>query len=249
MQTLLALLFLSLLIGLLFFYIASLYRRRGLYTLWESVLFSIAYVVCRGLWRVRVESLVPLPSEGGVIFVANHRSSIDPFLIQLAVGRRVHWMVAGEYCRHFLFGPILRVFQVIPTNRGGVDTASTKQAMRLLNEGRWIGMFPEGRINRTERPLLSIRPGAGLVASRANAQIVPIWIEGSPQAPTVYGPLLKAAQVTVRVGKAIPKPTDGASEQDVARHWVVQAMHEVCRLGNHREVQVEVAGKRWVDSA
>ncbi len=148
-------------------------RQRGDYSRWEFFLYSLAYSVCRGLWRVKVEGserLLELRASGAIL-VANHRSSIDPFLIQLAAGRRVHWMVASEYCKHILFGPILRLFQVIPTNRGGVDTASTKQAIRLASSGRLVGMFPEGRINRTESPILSIRPGAGLVAFKAKVPL------------------------------------------------------------------------------
>ncbi len=247
MQTFFAIAFLGLALAIPVLYSLWLLSRRGNYSVWESVLYSVAYSVCRGLWRVNVEIPEPLPTTGGVLFVANHRSSIDPFLIQLAVGRRVHWMVASEYCRHFLCGPILRLFQVIPTNRGGIDTASTKQAIRLLTEGRWVGMFPEGRINRTKDPLMSIRPGAGLVAFRAKANLVPIWIEGSPRSETVWGPLLKRANVRVKVGKAIELPTELENEQDAVRQWIVNAMQEVCRLGDHPNVAIEVAGKKWVD--
>ncbi len=249
MQSVLASLFLLALLLIAVSYCLRLLIDRGNYSIWEAILYSLAYCVCRGLWRVRVEQTVPLPSDRGIIFVANHRSSIDPFLIQLAVGRRVHWMVAGEYCRHFLFGPILRLFQVIPTNRGGVDTASTKQAIRLLREGRWIGMFPEGRINRTSRPALSVRPGAGLVAMRGNAVLVPIWIEGSPQSPTVWGPLLKPANVRVKVGAFLPQPAViEDAEQDLSREWIRNAMQQVCVLGGHPTAKIELAGKQWVDS-
>lgn len=232
-------------------YGAYLLERRGNYTLWESILFAFVYSFCRIMWRVQVTVDPQFSSmkEQGVIFVANHRSSMDPFFIQIAAGRRVHWMVAGEYCRHFLFGPILKIFQVIPTNRGGVDTASTKQAIRLTQSGKWIGMFPEGRINRTPDPLVSVRPGAGLVAIRGSAVIVPIWIEGAPTAGTVWGPLFKIARVRVTIGAPISQPEGKAesSDQDIARLWIEQAMNQVSKLGGYPEFKVQMAGKRWVD--
>lgn len=136
----------------------------------------------------------------GAVLVANHRCSLDPFFLQLIAGTRVHWMVAGEYFKTPFVGNLLRAFQAIPTNRGGVDTASTKRAIALAKQGRFVGMFPEGRINRTASPLLSIRPGAALVALRAGVPIIPIWIEGAPVGPSIFSALFMPAKVRVIVG-------------------------------------------------
>lgn len=136
----------------------------------------------------------------GALLVANHRCSLDPFFVQLISGKRVHWMVAGEYFRHALFGPILRSYQAIPTNRGGVDTNATKKAIALARSGRFVGMFPEGRINRSDAPLLTIRPGAAIVATRASVPLIPIWIEGAPRGWAVYSGLFMAAKVKIFVG-------------------------------------------------
>jgi 1-acyl-sn-glycerol-3-phosphate acyltransferase len=159
-------------------------------------------------------------------------------------------MVAAEYCRHPLFGPVLSVFQVIPTKRGGIDTQAIKATMRLAGEGRWVGMFPEGRINRTNQPLLSVRPGAGLVALKCGAPLVPIWIEGSPQSPTVWGPLLKRARVLVTIGEPMPPPVDlppGTSDKEIASHWVRAVMARVADLGGHADCSVQLAGRQWLD--
>jgi 1-acyl-sn-glycerol-3-phosphate acyltransferase len=94
------------------------------------------------------------------VIVANHRSSVDPFFIQVVAPRAVHWMVAREYCEHWAFRWFLRTCEVIPVSRGGIDTAATKQAIRLARGGGLIGMLPEGRINMTEEFMLPARPGA-----------------------------------------------------------------------------------------
>ena len=190
----------------------------GRYTPWERLLYSPVYALARILWRVEIvwsetgwehsnpqpfnsrEHLLAERLQEGALLVANHRCSLDPFFIQLISGKRVHWMVAGEYFRHRLFGPILRSYQAIPTNRGGVDTASTKRAIALARSGRFVGMFPEGRINRTYAPLLSIRPGAAIVAQRANVPLIPIWIQGAPRGWAVYSGLFMAAKVKIFVG-------------------------------------------------
>lgn len=192
----------------------------------ERFLYFPVYFLARTLWRVELhwdprwletessppkkrfltDPLLRERMKSGAILVANHRASIDPFFIQLAAGCRVHWMVAGEYFAHPLFGAILRSFQAIPTKRGGADNAATKLAIRHARSGRFVGMFPEGRINRTDAPLLSIRPGAALVAAKAGVPIIPIWIDGAPTGPQVYSPLFKSAHVKVYVGYPVEPP-------------------------------------------
>lgn len=229
-------------------YLAYQICHRGRYSLWEFMLYSFAFAVCRSLWRVSVhtDGRASEALRSGAVLVSNHRCSVDPFFIQMAAGRRVHWMVAGEYCRHPLFGPILRLFQVIPTNRGGVDTASTKLAIQFVKQGKWVGMFPEGRLNRTPAPLLTIRPGAGMVATRGQVPLVPIWIEGAPLSPTVWGPLFIPARVRVWVGAPIYASTN-QDESETFRTFLAAAMREACAMGGRSATDVQFAGKKWVD--
>jgi len=254
-QTLAASLFLwGLIVAVVCSFLMSFRQRRN-YSIWEYTLYGMAYAFSKYKWRVSVvegeEHFENLRT--GCVIVANHRCSVDPFFVQFAAGRRVHWMVAGEYCRHLLFGPLLTLLQVIPTNRGGVDSKAIKTAIRFCSEGRIVGMFPEGRINRTQQPLLTIRPGAAMVANRANVPLVPIWIEGAPVGPEVWSAIFMPARVRIRVGEPIPAPEsikgdDEVSNQVAARNWVQQAMAKVAVLGGHVGNQVGIAGKDWKDS-
>lgn len=184
------------------FYVWQLFRKSE-YSLWENCLYVPTFLMGRMLWRVTFRNEAPPELQFGALLVANHRSSVDPFFVQLAARRRVHWMVAKEYCNHFLFGPILRAAQVIPTNRSGMDTASTKAAIRITRAGRLVGMFPEGKINRTSTLLMPIRSGAAVVASRAGVPIIPLLIEGSPFRDTVWSPVFMPARVQITFGTPI----------------------------------------------
>lgn len=193
-------------LGVLFafglFYLLGLIRRSP-YTMWENVLYTPTYLWGRLLWRVRFCNDPPAEMTGGAVLVANHKSSVDPFFVQLSAGRRVHWMVAKEYCENPIFGPLLRALQAIPTNRSGMDTGATKLAIRLAKEGRLVGMFPEGRLNHSKNPLVSIRTGAALVAARAGVPIIPIFILGSPYRREVWSPLSMPACVKITFGTPI----------------------------------------------
>ncbi|MCR9295410.1 MAG: 1-acyl-sn-glycerol-3-phosphate acyltransferase [bacterium] len=180
------------------------FLRTEVYTLWEKCLYLPTYLLGRLLWRVCFVNEPPAEITSGALLVANHRSSVDPFFVQLAAGRRVHWMVAKEYCNHALFGPLLRLLQVIPTNRSGMDTAATKAAIRITQDKRLVGMFPEGRINTSTDVLLPIRGGAALVSLRAGVPIIPLWIEGSPyRSPAVWSPIIMPARVRITFGQPI----------------------------------------------
>lgn len=202
---------------------------------------------------------LPQKFAGVAILVANHRSSVDPFFVQLAAGRRVHWMVAKEYCQHAIFGAVLKPLQVIPTNRSGIDTSATKQAIRLAKEGRLVGMFPEGRINRTVDPLLPIRSGAALVAMRANVPLIPIWISGSPYDRTVWSPLFIPARVGITFGTPIPEktpnttdapsPTTECTGEETGKDFgvdqlILQWANQVVRLAGQPRFQVQLAGSK-----
>lgn len=180
-----------------------LQMRRSPYTFGEDLLYAPTYLYGRIVWRVHFTNSPPPEMRGGAVLVANHRSSVDPFFVQLSARRRVHWMVAKEYCQNILFGPLLKVLQVIPTNRSGIDTGATKQAIRLAKEGRLVGMFPEGRLNHTRGPLVSIRPGAALVAVRAGVPMIPLHIAGSPYRREVWSPLFMPARVRITFGRPV----------------------------------------------
>lgn len=200
--------------------------RQSPYSMWENVLYLPTYLWGRLMWRVRFTNQPPAAMLGGAILVANHRSSVDPFFVQLSAGRRVHWMVAREYCENIVFGPLLRALEVIPTNRSGMDTKATRLAIRMASDGKLVGMFPEGRLNHTHHPLVSIRPGAALVAMRAGVPLIPLYIEGSPYRREVWSPLTMSAQVTITFGEPID-PTSHLAQNTRPTH------------GTHKAVDIE----------
>jgi 1-acyl-sn-glycerol-3-phosphate acyltransferase len=184
-------------------YAAGLFMKSD-YGPWEKCLYLPTYLLGRVLWRVHFTNQPPPQLSSGAILVANHRSSVDPFFVQLAARRRVHWMVAQEFCQHFLFGPLLRQLQVIPTRRAGTDTASTRRAIQITSQGRLVGMFPEGRINTTSQLLLPLRSGAALVSARSQSPLIPLLIEGSPyRSPQVWSPVFMPAHVRITFGNPI----------------------------------------------
>src|SRR5439155_23832034 len=139
----------------------------------QCFLWAIGYSLCKFLWRTQWSEPLTLPDDQGAVIVCNHRSSVDPFFVQTATGRKVHWMVAREFCEHPAFRWFLWTCEVIPVSRGGVDRAATKAAIRIVSRGGLVGMLPERCINMTDGFMPPVRPGAALVGLNAGSRLVP----------------------------------------------------------------------------
>lgn len=220
--------------------------RYGDYTCVQSFFLFIATVFVRILWRAQVPPW-PLAPGQAALLVSNHRSSIDPFFMQAVAPRPVHWMVAREYCEHPILGPLLRIAEVISTNRTGIDTAATKTAIRLAASGGCVGMFPEGRINMTSELLQPGRPGAILVALKARVPILPCYIEGAPYGGTALSPLVMSAKVKVRFGQLIDLTPyfDRDLEDGLLGELLLRTLKSIAALAGQPDYRPRLAGRRW----
>ena len=218
---------------------------RTQYTPVQALFCLTAYLLVRILWRTQLPKHLPDVRGRGAVIVCNHRSSIDPFFIQVMFTRPIHWMVAREFCEHPLFGWFLTRCEVISVNRGGVDTASTKAAIRYVQSGEMVGMLPEGRINLTDELLAPARPGAAIVALKAKAPIIPCYVDGAPYAGTPWSPFFMRARATVKFGQPVETASYDADDEAVARVITIECLKRMAALAGHPEFEPRLAGRRW----
>lgn len=220
---------------------------RSPYTPWQSLWYFANVLLARVLWRAQVPHTLPIPQYQGAVVVANHRSSVDPFFVQLAARRVVHWMVAKEYFRLPFIGLFLRTTQAIPTSRSGHDIGATRAAIRFAATGGVVGILPEGRINVTDQFLLPARPGAALIALSARVPVIPCYIEGAPYKRQPWGPLLMPARVRVVFGAPLDLSEYFGREHDadVLHQLTLRLMEEIARLAGRKDFRPRLAGRRW----
>jgi 1-acyl-sn-glycerol-3-phosphate acyltransferase len=219
--------------------------RRSPFSPAQSLLYALNYVVVRVLWRAEIHGRFPIRPGQGAVVVCNHRCPLDPSFIALTVPRVVHWMVAREYCEYPLFRGLLRVCGVIPVGRGGIDTAATKMAIRLAQEGELVGIFPEGRINRSADLMLPGRAGAAMIALKARVPLVPCYIHGAPYDGTPLGCLLMPAAVRLLIGEAIDLSPyfDRDGEREAIEEVTRQLLASIARLADQPEFEPQLAGR------
>ena len=222
-------------------------RRRSRFTVVQSLLFCLALFYVRVVWRTRRPQPLPLPPEQGAIFISNHRSSVDPFFIQVCADRPIHWMVAREYCEHPAFRLFLRSCAVIPVNRRGIDTMATREAIRLARSGGYVGMLPEGRINMSSEFMLPVRPGAVWVALKARVPIVPAYIHDPPFDGSPWGALLMTAKAGVYLGQPIDLSPyfDRDPDEATLGSLILEATGRIAELAGRPDFRPQVAGRQW----
>jgi 1-acyl-sn-glycerol-3-phosphate acyltransferase len=222
--------------------------KRQPYSSVESLLLFVNLIFTKLLWRASVPRALPIGLDEGAVIVANHCSSVDPFFIQLAAGRKTHWMVTRESYDSPVSGWLMKITGSIPVSRRGVDTAATKQAIRISNSGNLVGIFPEGRINQSDDFMLKVRPGAAMIALKADVPLLPCYIEGAPYRGSLFSPFVTPAKVRVYFGPPIDVSEFRRlnSDLDVQRELMRLVIKEIARLAGREEYEPVFAGRKWI---
>jgi len=148
-------------------------------------LTALGRIVFR-LLGLKVEGLENLPSTGPVIVAANHVSNWDPIVIAIALNRPIHFMGKVQLFKYRPLASLFRSLNAFPVRAGMADRAAIRQALKVLECGQVLGIFPEGRRNRSGE--LLAEPGVILIAVRSGAPILPVACLGTQyQMPWGWG--------------------------------------------------------------
>ena len=126
---------------------------------WLSVLHGLTIAYC-GLWhRLKTNGWAPLPETGPAILIANHTCGIDHLILQAGCRRVLGFMIAREYYEWRKISYFCKLVDCIPVNRDGRDLQATRTALRALEAGRVLPIFPEGKVTPASGAVLGeMRP-------------------------------------------------------------------------------------------
>lgn len=139
-----------------------------------SILKFILTPFVRVLYRVRVEGYENLPKNESYILCANHASAIDPLLVGSAFPKRIYCMAKAELFERKMVGWFLKNIGAFPVKRGEADIGSIKTSLKLLKNGKIMGIFPEGTRSKDDK--VKAEPGLAMLAIKAKVPIVPMAI-------------------------------------------------------------------------
>src|SRR5262249_39756753 len=131
------------------------------------------------LYKIRVFGQQNIPAKGAALFVCNHVSFIDAFLVFLAQKRLVRFVIWAPYTRLPGLGLLLRLARVIPIDGSAGPRAiihSLRTASAALDNGEVVCIFAEGGITRTGF-LLPFNRGFEQILKRSPAPIIPVCLD------------------------------------------------------------------------
>ena len=137
-------------------------------------------IIFKLFFRLKVTGQQNIPQDGPFIIVANHSSLLDPVILGVSVRPKVIFIAAAYLFEIPWLGYLLRKANSIPIYRehNTNNINSIKQALKILQKGGVLGIFPEGGVDR-QKDDLPIKAGAAYLATKVGVPIVPIKIKGA----------------------------------------------------------------------
>jgi 1-acyl-sn-glycerol-3-phosphate acyltransferase len=167
----------------------------------RQIILALGRGLGRLLFSVRVEGAENLPATSEpLIVISNHFGWFDAYILTLHLPFQPVFLVATESQRKWYVRFFMNLFDGIPIWRGQVDRDAFRSALQVLDEGRSVGVFPEGGINpelaerfargelittrtgataRTNGTLARAKPGTALLATMSRRRILPVALIGS----------------------------------------------------------------------
>ena len=138
----------------------------------------ITKIVFSVIFRVEIINREKVPQKGPALLCSNHNNMLDMFLIGYKIKRWIYWMAKEELFRNPFSGYLFKKLGAFPIKRGTGDVGSIKTALKLLNEGEVVGIFPHGH-RASKRKTMRSKPGAAMLAINAGVQVVPVMVTGN----------------------------------------------------------------------
>ena len=143
----------------------------------ESVIQALLKSILKVCFRVKVKGLENFEHcRARTLIIANHTSLLDGVLLAVFLPGKVTFAINTFAAENSMFKPLIALtetFTIDPTN-----PMSTKSLIKEMKQNKKIVIFPEGRLTVTGS-LMKIYPGPGMIADKADADILPIYIEGA----------------------------------------------------------------------
>ena len=230
---------------------------------WYRLGRYLVSLLARGGLELSIDWKAPIPA-GAVILAANHPSTFDPGFLTTLTPNQISILIRESLFKIPVFGSSLRWCGHVPVVYGCGQQALDK-AEKLLNQGRTVAIFPEGRISPLEGGYNKPHSGLARLALKTGAPVVPIGIHLDQK--QIYrvetkertddnieiGALYFHGPYAITVGKAISFSGDENDRQLVAqvseqvmRRIIVLARESAQRVQTNRRLNWLRATRWWL---
>ncbi|WP_018085167.1 lysophospholipid acyltransferase family protein [Desulfurispora thermophila] len=191
--------------------------------------YSLARFICQlyllFFRRWKIKGAENIPRQGGLLVICNHISYLDPVAVGCALPRRIYFMAKSELFEIPILKQIITALGAFPLHRGSGDLNAVKTALRYLQAGKTVGIFPEGTRSKTEG-LLDPHQGAAMLAIRTGVPVLPIAVSGTRGF---------FSRVRVNIGQPVIPPARDRTGKDTYYEFSRLLMQKIDAL--HKELR------------
>ncbi|OLC11849.1 MAG: hypothetical protein AUH29_18330 [Candidatus Rokubacteria bacterium 13_1_40CM_69_27] len=169
-----------------------------------------------------------IPATGAVLITPNHQTYADPPLASIPIRRSVHYMAWNRLFPLPLFGWLIRRLRAFPVEIESADPRATREAVRLLQAGEAVMIFPEaGR--SLDGTVGRFRLGAFRLAASLGVPILPVTIAGGHEAWPPGRALPRPGRITITYHPLV-HPDPALEPREAARQLAERAYVAITRV-------------------
>ena len=204
------------------------------------------------VFRPWVKGAENLPKTGAGIVVCNHVSFVDSVFLPLVLPRQMSFLAKSDYFTgRGLKGWIVRTFMTaagqLPIDRTGgrASEDSLNTGLRVISEGRLLGIYPEGTRSPDGR-MYRGRTGVARMVLEARVPVIPTAVVGTREVMPLGAKFPRVRRVGVVVGAPLDFSRFHGMDSDrfVLRAITDEIMYEMNRLSQQEYVDVYASGIR-----
>lgn len=143
----------------------------------RGIVKGAIYIYCKIVYRMKVVGKENIPKEGPIIICGNHKSFLDPPLIEVTCGRYARFLAKEELTKNKFLAFLGIIFDAILVKKDSKEVTAIKESLKTLKAGQCLALFPEGTRNGLKKGE-AVKDGAAFFAVRSGAKVVPCGIKG-----------------------------------------------------------------------
>jgi 1-acyl-sn-glycerol-3-phosphate acyltransferase len=178
----------------------------------------------RAYFGVRFEGVRHIPASGPLLIISNHVTYADPVLVSIPVRRRVYYMAWNALFDVPGLAWLIRRLRAFPVEIESADPRATREALRLLQAGQAVMIFPEGGRSPDGR-LQRFKPGAFRLACSLGTPMLPVTIVGGHESWPPGRILPRPGRLTITYHPLITPPS--ARDVKAAARVLAPEVHHV----------------------
>lgn len=192
-----------------------------------NILDGLIRLYCRQFHRQKSQKII-IPKQPHVILACNHISGIDPFILITATNRPIRFMIAVEEYNKPLLNWMFRAAGCIPVDRSGRVEKAFRSALRAIQAGELVALFPQGGIHHSTTPREVIKPGIIKLSQLSDSHILPVRIEGVGAPGTVAGSVITRSHISIEQHALISPEQALASDFRLAMsNWLLAKSNKI----------------------